>query len=450
MTMRLASFGVRGYVGQSLTPKVVMDFASAFGTFLEGGRVLISRDTRYSSPMLHSAVVASLLSTGCEVLDLGVCPTPIVQYSVKKYQAAGAVSITGGHTAMGWNALILIGSDGSYLEPLGGENVLDCFHAGDFDHQQWDHIGSHKNVDDFAAPYFDALEALLDTKAIRKAGFTVLVDPVGGAGCPYLDAFAERFGLNLIPINGEPTGYLAREPEPRPRAALQMASIIKQLKGDVGFITCSDMSRISLVSETGEPVSEEYTLPIIANHVLSKKAGTIITNCCTTRTVDDIAAAHKAKVVRCKVGQAYVVSSMMDEQAVLGGEGSGGVVYPEFSKAFDGFVVMGLVLEAMAQNKKTVSQLLSELPRYHIYKRKIQCGQREAYHALEVLSAQMETRSDVEMDLTDGVRLDWKDGWVHARASRTEQLVRVIAEAKSKDVARKRTDEISRIIEQVI
>jgi phosphomannomutase len=449
-TLRVTSFGIRGFVGESLTPKVLIDFASAFATFVEGGRVLIGRDTRYSSPMIHSAVVSGLLSAGCEVVDFGICPTPIVQFSVVPMKAAGALSISGGHNPMGWNALTLIGSDGSFLSPLGGETVLDVFHAGDFRKEDWQHMGSIRNADDFATPYFEALEKHVNVPAIRKAGLTVLIDPVGGAGCSFLESFAARFGFSLVPINAQPSGYLAREAEPRPRSALQMASIIKRLGGHVGFVLSSDMGRLSLVTEDGEPASEEYTFAVIADHVLGKRTGTIVTNCCTTRTIDDIARNRRATVVKSPVGQAFVVSSLMDEQGILGGEGSGSVALPEFSRAFDGFLMMALVLEAMAEKGHRLSELIKGLPRYHIVKKRVVCDSRKGYHALEILRDRLENQAGGRVDHTDGMRVDWDDGWVHARASQTEQMIRVISEAKNRAVAEQRAEDISRIIEQEV
>ena len=437
-------------MGESITPKVLIDFASAFATFVEGGRVLIGRDTRYSSPMIHSAVVSGLLSAGCEVIDFEICPTPIVQFSVVPMKAAGALSISGGHNSMGWNALTLIGSDGSFLSPLGGETVLDVFHAGDFRKQDWRNMGTIRNANDFREPYFEALEKYVNVDAIRKAGFTVLIDPVGGAGCSFLESFAGRFGFSLIPINAQPSGYLAREAEPRPRSALQMASIIKRLGGHVGFVLSSDMGRLSLVTEEGEPASEEYTFAVIANHILSKRTGTIVTNCCTTRMIDDIARNKKAIVVKTPVGQAYIVAGLMDEQGILGGEGSGSVALPAFSRAFDGFLMMTLVLEAMAEGVKTLSELIKSMPRYHIVKKRVLCDSRKGYHALEILRDRLENQAVCLVDHTDGMRVDWDDGWVHARASQTEQMIRVISEAKNRAVAEQRADEISRVIEQEV
>jgi phosphomannomutase len=451
VTLRIASFGVRGFVGTSLTPKVAMDFAGAFAAHVNGGRVLLGRDSRGSSRMLHSAVTSSLLGAGCEVLNFALCPTPLLQFSVRPYHAAGAISISGGHNAMGWNALTFIGADGAFLDPVGGEALLDRYHAGALLLADWAHMGTLREERTFAAPYFDALERKLDVVAIRKARPVVLIDPVGGAGCPFLDEFAERFGFQLRPINAQLSAYLAREPEPRPRSAMQMAGIIKQLNGDVGFLLSSDLTRLSIVTETGEPASEEFTFAVIANHILGQRVGTVVTNSCTTRMIDDIAAQRGARLVKTRVGQAYIVSILLDEQGVLGGEGSGSVVLPEFSRGFDGFLMMGLVLEAMAQRGRKISELLAELPRYHIVKRQVRCDLRHVYRALDQLEAQLLARPDAgTVDLTDGFRMDWPDAWIHARASRTEQMIRVTSEARTREAALRRADELEHMIEQEI
>jgi phosphomannomutase len=447
-TFRLASFGIRGTVGESLTPEVAIDLAAAFGTFMDDGKILVGRDTRHSSPMFHSAVVSGLLATGCEVLDFGVCPTPMLQFSVEKYGAAGAVSISAGHTRMGINALTLISSNGAFIEPVGGGTVLEIYHARDFRKQPWDKLGDVQLVTDFFASYFDALESHLDAKSIRKAGFTVVIDPVNGAGCRFIEPFAKRFGLKLVPLNADESGYLAHDPEPRPRNAKQVASIIRHVGGDIGFVASTDMGRLSIVTEDAETASEEYTFALIANHVLGKQTGTLVTNCCTTRTVDDIAKSHKATVVKSAVGQAFILSKLADENGVIGGEGSGSVAIPEFSRAFDAFLMMGLILEAMAQSRRKASQLLGELPRYHIVKRQVYGEARRCYRALEALDGYKDWKDGGTLDLTDGTRVDWDDGWIHLRASDTEPMIRIISESKSRQLAEDRAMNAVRVLEQ--
>jgi phosphomannomutase len=445
MNLRLASFGVRGFVGESLTPAVAMDFSSAFATFVEGGRVLVGRDTRFSSPMLHAAVASSLLAGGCETVDLGICPAPILQFATPRHGARGAIVISGGHHGMGWNALTLIGSDGAVLEPVGGETVLDIFHAGVFARAPWDGVGERIEVRDAGDPYFDALERAVDAAAVRRARFTVLIDPVGGAGCPFLDEFARRFALNLVAVNAQPSGYLAREPEPRPRSALPMAAFIRHVHGDAGFVLSSDMGRLSLVSETGEAASEEFTFALIADHVLARQPGPVVANCCTSRMIDDLCAARGVPLRKTAVGQAFVAAAMADEGAVLGGEGNGSLALAAFSPAFDGFLMMTLILEAMALRGRRLSEILAALPRYHMVKRKVACDARRGYAALEELKA--ETPAGARQSLTDGLRLDWDDGWVHVRNSRTEQIVRVISEFRDRARAVERAEEYVRRVE---
>jgi len=438
---------MRGFAGDSLTPELAIDFACAFGTFVEGGRVLLGRDTRISSTSLHAATVSGLLAAGCEVMDFGICPTPILQYSVERMRASGAVSITGGHTRIGCNALTLISSNGAFIEPIGGEAVLDIYHARNFLLQPWNLQGTLRPVTDFTRQYFDAIEAQLDAEAIRKANFTVVIDPVNGAGCRYLAPFAERLGLKLIAINAEESGYTAHDPEPRPRNAKQVSAIISHVGGDIGFVSSSDMGRLSIVCENGETASEEYTFAIIADHVLSRKTGTLVTNCCTTRTVDDIAHKYGAPVFKTRVGQAYVMSALADENGVIGGEGNGSMALPGFSRAFDAFLMMGLILESMAQQKVNASDLLLKIPRYHVVKKQVTGERHRCYHALESLLGQDHWNAGGRINMTDGIRVDWDDGWIHLRASQTEPMIRIISESSSRQRAENRAANVIRLLE---
>ena len=450
MTLRLSSVGARGFVGQSLTPRVAMDVAAAYGTFLDGGKILIGRDTRHSSPMLHAAATSALLGCGCEVLDFGICPTPILQFNVPRNGASGAIAISGGHHGMGWNALTLIGRDGAVLEPAGGETVLDLYHGGNFRRADFAHVGRPQNIANFAGDYFDALAALVNREAIAKSNFTVLIDPVGGAGCAFLEDFSRALNFRLVGINAQPSGYLAREPEPRPRSAAQMASIIKHVSGHVGFVLSSDMGRLSIVTEDGEPASEEHSFALCAEHVLRKKSGPVVTNICTSRTLDDIAARHNSPIVKTPVGQAHVASALADQNGRIGGEGSGSAALPAFSRAFDGFMMMALILEFMAETQQRVSALLRSLSRYHISKRGVPCNSRRVHHIIERIRETLEKEKDAKADFTDGIRVDWPDGWVHVRASQTEQIIRVISEDKSKPAAIERAERIARLIEQEV
>jgi phosphomannomutase len=400
--------------------------------------------------MFHAAVVAGLTSTGCDVLDLGVCPAGILQFCVERHSAAGAVAVTGGHTRAGYNALTLIGPNGAFLEPVGGETVLDIYHARDFHRSRWDRQGVVRPVPGFETPYFDALEALLDAAAIRKAGFTAVVDPVNGAGCRFVPQFADRLGIRTVTINGEESGFAGHDPEPRPRNAKQVSAIIRHAGADVGFVSSSDMSRVCIVCDNGETASEEYTLALAARHVLERKPGVLVTNCCTSRMVDDVARLNNSSVVKTPVGQAYIMSALADEQGVIGGEGNGSVALPAFSRAFDAFLAMGLILEAMARSGLRASELLAGLPRYHIVKRQVSGEPHRCYRAIEALQEDPRWLGGGSPDTTDGVRLDREDGWIHVRASRTEPMIRITSESSSRQAAEGRAEETARRLEAAL
>lgn len=441
--LKIGISGVRGIVGETIVPELVMDFACAFGTYLDSKKVLVGRDTRVSGPMLHEATLAALISTGCDVLDLGICPTPIIQYMVKDLKAGGAVSITAGHNDLKWNALTFINQDGTYLNMFQGEEVLDIYHLGKFTKVSVDELGRAEAVDAYMDVYFKKLKRFLDSESIKKADFKVVIDPCNGAGAKIIDVFARHLGFELIPVNNEPNGYFPHDPEPRPRNAQEVASVIKVVKADVGFLLNSDVSRVSLVAENGETLSEEFTLPLIADYYLDKNPGTIITNHSSSRMIEDVAQKKNCPVVKAKVGQSYSIQSMLNEDAVIAGEGSGSVAVPDFQHAFDGFLTMGLILEIMAKRNKRISDLVAELPRYHIVKEKIHCPPTRIH---SVVNEVKKLFADRKIDSMDGIKVEDQDGWVHVRTSATEPMIRIIAEDRSEDKARERAEEVLNFI----
>jgi len=445
--LKIGISGVRGIVGDSITPKLVMDFAAAFGTYLNSKPVLVGRDTRISGPMLQAACLASLLSTGCDVLDLGICPTPILQVMVKKWKARGGISITAGHNDIKWNALTFINREGTYLNPFQGAEVLDIYHLGRFKKASTDGLGQMRNVAQDADEYFTGLRAFLDAEAIRKAGLKVVIDSSNGAGAYFLERLAGVFGFELIPVNNEPNGFFPHDPEPRPRNAQQVVSILKVVGADIGFLLNSDVSRISIVTETGESLSEEFTFPLVADEYLKDHCGPVVTNLSTSRMIEDVARNRGCPLVRTKVGQSYAIQSLLQEEAVLAGEGSGGVALAAFHPAFDGFLTMGFILETMARQRKTISRLVGELPRYHIVKEKIYCPPLKVHSVVSEVKNFFRGR---EIDTSDGVRVEDKSGWVQVRASGTEPMIRIIAEDELKNKARERADEVINFINVLI
>lgn len=347
--------------------------------------------------------------------------------------------------------MILLNSEGGILDPLSGQTVLDIFHSKDFSKNDWQGMGTVTQSTTFVKAYFSALKNFVNVDAIRAAQLTVLVDPLGGAGVPYMTAFAECLGIHLIPINGNATGYLAREAEPRPRSAMQMASIIPHIKGDAGFVFCSSMTRMALVTETSEPKSEEFTFALLAQHILSKRKGSIVTNCCTSRLIDDIAAKYDAPLVKTRLGQAHVLTTLADEQGVIGGEGNGSVVIPAWGASVDGFIMMALILEAMVENKATLAELIDILPtQYHITKRNVPYESNSGYRAIAQVEKMWRAAGHTSINMQDGLRIDSDASWIHVRNSRTENIIRIVSEAKDQATAEKEVDKVVRVIEHLV
>jgi phosphomannomutase len=366
---------------------------------------------------------------------------------VKHLKAKGAVSITAGHNDLKWNALTFINRDGTYLNMFQGEEVLDIYHLGKFTKVSVDHLGKIESVDDYLDFYFKKLNKFLNTEAIRKVKFKVVIDPCNGAGAKIIDFFSQQLGFELIPINNEPNGYFPHDPEPRPRNAQEVASVMKVVNADVGFLLNSDASRVSLVAENGETLSEEFTLPLIAKYYLDKNPGTVVTNHSSSRMIEEVTRGKNCPVVKVKVGQSYSIQSLINEDGVLAGEGSGGIAIPEFQPAFDGFLTMGLILEIMAVREKKVSELVGELPRYHIVKEKIYCPPPKIH---SVVNEAKKLYSNRDIDSMDGIKIEDRDGWVHIRTSATEPMIRIIAEDRSKEKARERVEEVMNFISVLV
>lgn len=406
-----------------------MDFASAFATLVSSRKILIGRDTRLSSPMIASSVCAALMASGSDVEDLGVCPAPILQYTVKKSGAAGGVSVSAGHNSGDWNALAFINHEGTTLNEYQGEELLDIYHLERFKKASFDRLGTRSKREGYSETYFKALGSFLNRSVIAARGFKIVIDPCNGAGAGFINHFSRILNCELIPINNTPSGYFPHDPEPRPRNATEVASILRITKADIGFLLNSDVSRISLVAEDGETLSEEYTLPLIADYYLEKNPGPVVTNHSTSSMITAVAARHKCPLVRAKVGQSHGIQTMLDEDAVLAGEGSGSLALRDFFPAFDGFLAMGKILEILAVKKKKLSDLIRRLPRCHIIKEKIACPTAKVHSIINEMKRHY-PRNKVNTD--DGLKIYKSDGWLHIRASATEPMIRIIAESRTK------------------
>jgi phosphomannomutase len=425
-----------------------MDFASAFGTFLHGGTVLLGRDTRVSGPMLEAACRSALAAAGCDVRALGVCPTPVLQWAVKRGRARGGISITAGHNDIQWNALTFVNREGTYLNPFQGAEVLDLFHLGRFRKAGVDGLGGVTDGSADSEAYFQALGRFLDVRSIAARKLKVVIDACNGAGAPFLGRLAGALGFELVPVNDRPNGFFPHDPEPRPRNAQQVVSVLKVVGADAGFLFNSDVSRVSIVSETGESLSEEFTFPLVADAWLTSHRGPVVTNLATSRMIEDVARGRGCPIVRTKVGQSYAVHSLLQEGGVLAGEGSGGVAVPAFHAAFDGLLTVGLVLETIARRKKSLSELVGELPRYHNVKEKLYCPPAKVHSVVSEVKRFFHRHRGI--DTSDGVRVDDEHGWVQVRTSTTEPMIRVVAEDRSPERARRRADEVIDLINGLI
>jgi len=427
--LKIGIGGVRGLVGQTFTPELAATFAQAFGTYLEGGRVLVSRDTRPSGPMVTAAVSAGLLAAGCEVVDLGVAPTPSLQLAVGWLDARGGVAVTAGHNPAGWNALKFVRGDGLYLNTRQAEELLDVYHQGEFDKAPWDRI--HKGVAhrDAIEHHLAALQAAFDVEAVRARHLRVAVDCSNGACAQLVPRWLDLLGCEVLAINDDVTAPFPHDPEPRPDTSAQAAALVRAGHADVGFVHDADGERLGMIDETGRALSEERTLALAVAIRLAHRVGPVVTNVSTTGAIEVIAARHGAPVVRTPVGQANVSEAMVEHGAVIGGEGNGGVALPEIHATHDSAAAIGLVLEHLATSGGTLSALLADVPAPAMLKERVPVPPEAIYTALAGFREAVEGERGAVSDTTDGVKLSWPDGWVHVRASNTESLIRIIAEA---------------------
>lgn len=448
--LRLGSAGMRGEIGSGLTPALAIDFSSAMGTYLRGGRILVAADTRFSSTMLSHAVISALLSCGCEVINSGIASAPELHFSTKFMNADGALLLGAGHHPAGWNAIVPVSEAGAYLNSVRQQELLDIYHSRRYAVKTWDKIGRETELPASAGEaYLDMLCSKIDTEAIADGKFKVVADFCNGSGSKLARSFASRLGIEMIAINDIFSGILPHDPEPRPRSSAQVQSVLKPLGAHAGFVFNSDMSRAAVVTSAGETLSEEYTFPLVADHILSKcpHPASVVSNWCTTRTLDDIVARHGGNVCKTKVGQSYIIDRMQEISAELAGDGSGSVALRDSVPGFDSFMAMAMILEAMALEKRTSAELAEELPRYHIVKKKVYCPSANAYSLLRSLKNQF---PDAELSEEDGFRFDWKDGWVHLRASNTEPVIRMIVEWKGTQEAIDRALHVRGLLERLV
>ena len=438
-SLKIGISGVRGVVGETFTPELAVAFAQAFGTYLDAGRILVCRDTRASGPMVHASVVAGLLATGCEVVDLGVCPTPSLQLAVGWLGADGGVSITAGHNPEPWNALKFVRPDGLYLNATQADELLDIYHQGEFDKAGWERIRAEVAGRDAITHHLETLAHAFDAEAVRARRFTVAVDCCNSSCALLSPRWLRTLGCEVLALNDDPTAPFPHAPEPTRRTMAQLRAVVAAGRADVGFAHDADGERLGLVTEKGEVLSEELTLAVAAEIQLRRQAGPVVTNVSTSMMVERVAARHGARVIRTPVGQAFVSEAMAEAGAVVGGEGSGGVVVPRVQWTHDAAAAAGLILEHLATTGETLSELAESIPRFAMLKHNIAVEPDRIHSLLQRLHDELETEG-VSYEQTDGIKVIRPDGWVHARVSNTESMFRLIAEAETEARARELLD----------
>ena len=432
--------GVRGRVGDALTPEIIAQFAAGFGAWAlarAGGKaqIVVGRDSRVSGPMFQPVVHAALQSVGCDVLDIGMVPTPTVQLAVERHHAAGGLAITASHNPIEWNALKFIGPSGLFLDGAESAEMRKVV-EGKIPRATWDKLGTVTKDQEAARDHIERILALpfLNVEGIRKRGFKVGLDCVRGAGGVFMPVLLELLGCKLATINMEPDGRFPRPPEPIPENLGELEKLVEDSHCDIGMAVDPDVDRLALVSDEGVAIGEDYTLAFAAKVVLRHRKGVVVTNLSTSRIVDDIAREAGSRVIRAPVGEVNVATRMRAENAPIGGEGNGGVILSELHLGRDAPAGAALILQLLLEEDRPLSKIVASYPRYVIVKDKLE---RPAAPLDTVYEALKRAFPDAEVDTQDGLRLTWPDRWVHVRPSGTEPIVRVIAEAPSAEDAEK-------------
>ncbi len=432
--------GIRGVVGDSLTPGVALDFVQSYAAYLgqtsDRPLVLLARDTRPTGEMMRHAALAGLLAGGARVLDLGVVSTPTLQFAIHRLGAAGAICITASHNPVEWNALKFFQPSGMYLDKAQGGEVIRInadhwFRCGD-----WTRMGAleHDTAGEAIEAHLSKILSLVNVEAIRARRFRVVLDACNGAGGTISPLLLDRLGCDTSIINGELNGLFAHNPEPLNENMAQLMSAVKERGADIGFAHDADADRVAIVTDAGQPIGEDYSLVWAVAHVLkNRKLGPVVTNLSTSSAVETLAKQYGCAFYRAPVGDANVSGKMLEVGAAIGGEGNGGVIWPEMQLGRDGIAAIALTLEFLALEGKGAAQVGAELPRYTILKTTHDFPREKLAALLAHLKAKY---PDAARDERDGLRLDFSDGgWVHVRGSGTEPIVRLILEARTDEQA---------------
>lgn len=462
MTLIKSISGIRGTIGgkvnDGLTPLDAVKFAAAYGTWLINGnptihnlKVVIGRDARISGQMISDLVSSTLVGLGINVIDLGLSTTPTVEIAVPLENAQGGIILTASHNPKEWNALKLLNEKGEFISGDDGNEVLTIAENESFNFADVDDLGTVTKDDSYLEKHIQAILdlPLVNKSAIQAANFSVVVDAVNSTGGIFVPAMLEALGVNNITkLYCEPTGHFPHNPEPLPEHLTDLSDKIKEVGADVGITVDPDVDRLALVCEDGSMFGEEYTLVAVGDYVISKTPGTSVSNLSSTRALRDVTEAHGQTYFASAVGEVNVVTKMKAENAVIGGEGNGGIIYPELHYGRDSLVGIALFLSLLAEKKMTVSQLRDSYPKYTISKNKIQLT--PEIDVDNVLVKMAANYAHEEVDTTDGVKIYIEKEWVHLRKSNTEPIIRIYSESENELKANQLAERIIEEIKEII
>ncbi|MGB2088212.1 MAG: phosphoglucosamine mutase [Psychroflexus salarius] len=445
MTLIKSISGIRGTIGgqpkHNLTPIDTVNFAAAYGTWLKNQRskshykVVIGRDARISGGMIQGLVMQTLVGMGISIVDLGLSTTPTVEMAVKLEQADGGIILTASHNPKEWNALKLLNKNGEFLNAEEGKAIIDSVESGDFNFAKVDDLGNiYRNSAYIDLHIEEVLQLeLVDQDAIKKAKFKVVVDAVNSTGGISIPPLLRQLGVEVIELYCEPTGHFPHNPEPLEKHLTDLSSAIVEHNADFGLTVDPDVDRLAFMDENGKMFGEEYTLVSVADYVLTHKKGATVSNLSSSRALRDVTEAHGCKHYASAVGEVNVVAKMKAVDAVIGGEGNGGIIDPELHYGRDSLVGVALFLSHLAHKKMKVSELKANYPQYFMAKEKVELTANLNVDA--ILNQMVTNYSDQEITTIDGVKIDFPENWVHLRKSNTEPIIRIYTEAKTQNEA---------------
>lgn len=447
--------GMRGIVGENLTPTVAAEYGCAFGGFLKSAAsasdsrpgVCIGRDSRVSGQMLACAVTAGLCAVGVDVVDLGLVTTPCVGIMLRELRCEGGVIITASHNPIPYNGIKLLLGNGMAPPPDTAAEIRRRFSEKDFSLASSAACGRVSTNDDADRVHVEKVLAVVEAERIARRQYRVVLDSVNGAGARITQKLLTALGCGVVALNDEPSGLFAHEPEPMAANLGGLCERVRREKADIGFAQDPDADRLAVVDETGTYIGEEYTLALAAKHVYARTTGLAAANLSTSRMIDDVANAAGGRVLRTPVGEANVAQAMLDNACVIGGEGNGGVIDLRVGPVRDSLVGIALILQLMAETNQTVGQLAREIGNYWMHKDKFSADVSQAGRIMEMTKRRF---AHAALDTSDGCRFDFDDGWVHLRTSNTEPVMRVIVEAEDESTARRYLEAVSDIRASVL